>query len=108
MNMSSYKCCNPVTGPSEITSLASTLKTISEPNRLRILCTLEKGGEHCVCELIEHIQGISQSLLSHHIADLREAELIEGEKRGLKVFYKLTDRGRHITKSILSLAGEGL
>lgn len=108
MKMRSYNCCKTTTTSSEISSLASTLKIISEPNRLRILCTLQKGGEHCVCELIEHIQGISQSLLSHHIADLRKAELIEGEKRGLKVYYKLTDKGKHVSKNVLSLTKKGL
>lgn len=103
MNMRSYSCCSPSTVSADITSLASILKTISEPNRLRILCLLQNSEEHCVCEFSEHMKDVSQSLLSHHLADLRGAELVESEKRGLKVYYRLTEKGSRITKNVLSL-----
>ena len=103
MNMHSYTCCSDAVQSAEIASLASTLKIISEPNRLRILCALQNGKEHCVCELTDHLKDISQSLLSHHIADLRHAGLIAGEKRGLRVYYRLTTAGTTVTKTVLLL-----
>lgn len=103
MNMCSYDCCSSPLPSDNLVSLASTLKIISEPNRLRILCVLQAGAELCVCELMEHIPDMSQSLLSHHLADLKSIGLIESEKRGSKVYYKLTPTGADVTKTVLSL-----
>jgi DNA-binding transcriptional ArsR family regulator len=49
------------------------------------------------------MKDVSQSLLSHHLADLRGAGLVESEKRGLKVYYKLTEKGSSITNNVLLL-----
>lgn len=107
MNMHSYTCCTSSSVSTDITSLASVLKTISEPNRLRILCLLQNSEEHCVCEFSKHMKDVSQSLLSHHLADLRDAELVESEKRGLRVYYRLTKKGVGITNKVLSLTAKG-
>lgn len=107
MNMRSYTCCTALPISEDIASLASMLKIISEPNRLRILCILEKNKEHCVCEFSEHMKDMSQSLLSHHLADLRDAELVETEKRGLRVYYRLTKKGMDITNKVLPLTTKG-
>lgn len=101
--MRSYDCCNTTQTSDDVASLAATLKIISEPNRLRILCVLQTDTEHCVCELMEHIPDMSQSLLSHHLADLKSALLIESEKRGSKVYYRLTPNGAGVTETVLSL-----
>ena len=103
MNMRSYDCCNTNQTSDTVGSLATMLKIISEPNRLRILCILQADREHCVCELLEHVPDMSQSLLSHHLADLKEAGLITSEKRGAKVYYSLTPTGADVTKTVLSL-----
>jgi len=105
MNMCSYNCHNSKTEEfKQITSLSSLLKIISEENRLRLLCLLNQG-EHCVCEVLECLK-LSQSLISHHLADLKKAGLIKDRKNGRKVFYTLTTKGQKITKKILSLEGE--
>lgn len=103
MNMNSYSCCATAPVGTDIASLASLLKTISEPNRLRILYALQNGEEHCVCEFSDHMKDVSQSLLSHHLADLRAADMVVSEKRGLKVYYKLTEQGMKITNRVLAL-----
>lgn len=107
MNMRSYSCCNDDSSSKEVDRLASVLKTISEPNRLRILCILRSDEEHCVCELKEHMKETSQSLLSHHLADLRDARLVHSEKRGLKVYYSLTEAGKKVTETVVSLLQKG-
>lgn len=104
MNMHSYSCCSLSNTSADISSLASVLKTISEPNRLRILCLLQNSEEHCVCEFSEHMKDVSQSLLSHHLADLRGAGLVTSDKRGLRMYYKLTKKGSNITNTVLALA----
>ena len=75
MNMSSYSCCHSSVDTGNLAELSATLKLVAEPNRLRILCILGDEGTHCVCEFTEHMPTVSQSLLSHHLADLRGAGL---------------------------------
>lgn len=103
MNMYSYECCGNTTASEGVESLAALLKIISEPNRLRILCVLDASTELCVCELMQHIPDMSQSLLSHHLADLKGAGLVESDKRGAKVYYRLTHAGERVTHTVLSL-----
>jgi len=95
MNMGSYNCCIPDKNEfKRIVSLSSLLKTVSEESRLKLLCIL-KNNEHCVCETMEHV-GMSQSLISHHLADLKNAGLVIAEKRGQRVYYRLTKLGNKI------------
>ena len=102
MNMGSYSCCSISSKESRrVSSLSNILKIVSEESRLKLLCIL-RSGEHCVCELMEHVD-LSQSLISHHLKDLKEAEIITDEKRGLRVYYSLTDRGKHITNLLFSI-----
>ena len=78
----------------ETRQAAGILKIIAEENRLRILCIL-KNGERCVCQVIDYL-GLSQSLVSHHLKSLKDAGLIQDSKRGLWVYYSLTDYGKRI------------
>ncbi len=102
MNMSSYKCCTPNTQEFEhANSLSQLLQLVGEASRLQILCLLQQGT-HCVCEIMEHFP-MSQSLISHHLADLREAGIVTSVKSGRKVLYSLTKNGKNITKTVFSL-----
>ena len=102
MNMSSYKCCQPNTSEfKQISNLSSLLKLVGEENRLKLLCLIRQG-EHCVCEMLEHFD-MSQSLVSHHLSDLKDAGLIQDRKEGRQVFYSLTTEGKEVTKNIFSL-----
>jgi ArsR family transcriptional regulator, arsenate/arsenite/antimonite-responsive transcriptional repressor len=102
MNMNSFSCCTPSSAEfGQVDSLASLLKLVAEPSRLRLLCLLRQG-EHCVCELLEHVS-MSQSLVSHHLKDLKHAGIVVDEKRGLKVFYSLTPKGATLTKRLFKI-----
>jgi ArsR family transcriptional regulator len=46
------------------------------------------AGELCACEIEDHFE-LSQPTISHHLKLLRDAGLIEGEKRGTWVFYRV-------------------
>lgn len=93
--MSSYNCCTPEKKEfKKIVSLSSLLKIISEESRLKLLCVLKKN-KHCVCETMEHVD-MSQSLISHHLADLKNIGLVVDEKRGQRVYYRLTKLGNKI------------
>ena len=67
---------------------AKILKAMAHPARLLILDELSKNGERCVCELTEMI-GSDMSTVSRHLAQLKHAGLLEDEKRGQMVFYRL-------------------
>ena len=102
MNMRSYNCCDSSTKENKsILAQSSILKLIADENRLRLLCIL-RNSTHCVCELMEHID-ISQSLISHHLADLREAKLVQDEKVGRQVHYSLTPKGKQVISLLTSL-----
>jgi DNA-binding transcriptional ArsR family regulator len=63
------------------------LKAMSNENRLVILCYLTEG-EKAVGEM-EKLLGISQSVLSQHLARLRRAGLVKTRRSGLTIYYSL-------------------
>ena len=102
MNMSSYSCCSPSSKESKhVAELSSVLRLVSEESRLNILCIL-KQGEHCVCQIMDHVD-LSQSLISHHLKDLKDAGIVTDKKKGLRVYYSLTKQGKHITDVLFTL-----
>jgi len=58
--------------------VAACLRLLGDENRLRIFSLLTRG-ERCVCE-IEDATGLSQSLVSNHLAALRRASLVESRR----------------------------
>lgn len=102
MNMNSYDCCNTNNQSfSKIQDLSQLLKLVSDHSRLRILCVL-KNNERCVCDIIQNIH-LSQSLISHHLSDLKNADLVVDRKEGKWVYYSLTSKGQQITKLIFQI-----
>lgn len=100
--MNSYSCCSSRSTESKnISTVVSLLKLVAEENRLKLLCILRKGS-HCVCEMMEHVN-LSQSLISHHLKDLKDAGIVTDEKKGLRVYYSLTKNGEKIINSLLAL-----
>lgn len=100
--MDSYRCCSSSSNESkQVASLSSLLKIVSEDSRLKLLCILRQG-KHCVCELMEHVN-LSQSLISHHLKDLKDAGVVSNEKQSLRVYYSLTNKGKNITKILFSI-----
>src|SRR5262245_61620228 len=71
-------------------SLASAFKAIADPGRLRLLNFIagRPGAEACVCHLVEPL-GLAQPTVSHHLKVLTEAGLLERERRGTWMFYRL-------------------
>lgn len=68
-------------------SCASKLKVLSDPTRLAVLETLMSGPKN-VGELIEQLD-VEQSLLSHHLAVLRDTGLVEATREGKAMLYQL-------------------
>lgn len=68
--------------------LARIFKALGDPVRLRLLSMIasQDGGEVCVCELTPAFD-LSQPTISHHLKLLRQAGLIDCERRGTWVYY---------------------
>jgi len=65
------------------------LKQLANARRLMILCRLVEG-EETVLNLAAQV-GLSQSALSQHLIKLKSEGLVSSEKRGQKVFYKISE-----------------
>jgi ArsR family transcriptional regulator, arsenate/arsenite/antimonite-responsive transcriptional repressor len=70
--------------------LAQVFKALGDPVRLRLVSLIgaRDGGEACVCDLTSAFD-LSQPTISHHLKVLREAGLIDSERRGTWVYYRL-------------------
>ncbi len=69
------------------------LKALADPARLRLLSLIasHEGGEACVCDLNDAFD-LSQPTVSHHLKVLHGAGLLDREKRGVWVYYRVNAR----------------
>ena len=87
-------CCPPVLhatlSQSDAAALAATLKALADPARLRILSLIaaQPESEACVCHLTEPI-GLSQPTMTHHLQVLHTAGILDRDKRGAWVYYRI-------------------
>ncbi|MDF3139968.1 metalloregulator ArsR/SmtB family transcription factor [Streptomyces sp. T21Q-yed] len=87
-------CCSPVLAgpltPEAAEDLATALKVLADPARLRLLGMIrsQPEGEACTCDLTEPL-GLSQPTVSHHLKVLFEAGFLEREKRGRQTWYRI-------------------
>jgi ArsR family transcriptional regulator len=100
-------CCAPVAAPSltEATTqrLAEQLKAVADPTRLRMLDLLAQQQEPlCVCDITPQFPQ-NQPTVSHHLRLLRDAGLIDTEKRGIWSYYWATEAGRRVLATIHTL-----
>jgi ArsR family transcriptional regulator len=84
-------CCQPVVYPDverdQAQRMAMIAKALGDPVRLQLVDVLRKhAGKVCVCELVP-LFDISQPTLSHHLKRLREAGIVDSERRGLWAYY---------------------
>jgi ArsR family transcriptional regulator, arsenate/arsenite/antimonite-responsive transcriptional repressor len=83
--------------------LAGALRVLAEPARLRLLSIIgaTSGGEACVCDLTEPL-GLSQPTVSHHLKVLAEAGLVERERRGRWVYYRVRPEPLELLRGALT------
>lgn len=68
--------------------LAGMFKALGDPVRLRMAAMIAASPELCVCEITPAFE-LSSATISHHLKTLREAGLIDCERRGTFVYYWL-------------------
>ncbi len=87
-------CCPPLTGhvldDEQAAALASRLKALADPTRLKLvsLIACAADGEVCACDL-PGLLDRSQPTVSHHLKLLVEAGLVDREKRGKWAWFSL-------------------
>src|ERR1700748_986218 len=68
--------------------LAATFKALGDPTRVAIVNRLTTAESVCVCDLTAAFD-LSQPTISHHLKVLRDAGLVDAERRGTWAYYRL-------------------
>ncbi|MFF0818354.1 ArsR/SmtB family transcription factor [Rhodococcus sp. NPDC003318] len=87
--------------------LARMFKALGDPVRLRLLSLVAShaGGEACVCDISGSFD-LSQPTISHHLKVLREAGLLDCERRGTWVYYWVIPSALQQLSAVLLTEGE--
>jgi DNA-binding transcriptional ArsR family regulator len=83
-------CCGlPDVDASWAEGTAHLMKALADPTRLTMIASLWKAqAPICICDFTAGLE-LSQPTISHHMAKLREIGLVDSEKRGIWVYYRL-------------------
>jgi DNA-binding transcriptional ArsR family regulator len=96
-------CCQPLAtvDPAWAEGTAEVLKALGEPTRLSMVRALY-GAEApvCICDFTAAFE-LSQPTISHHMAKLKTAGLVESTKRGIWIYYRLRDDLTPTTRALL-------
>ncbi|HYD47741.1 MAG TPA: metalloregulator ArsR/SmtB family transcription factor [Terriglobales bacterium] len=101
-------CCTPVLHgklkKADAEQLAQGFKAIADPARLQLLSFIaaQPSGEACVCYLTEPLE-ISQPTVSHHLKVLYDAGLLERERRGTWVWYRIVPERLAVLRDALAV-----
>ncbi|XGB41204.1 MAG: metalloregulator ArsR/SmtB family transcription factor [Nodosilinea sp. LVE1205-7] len=89
--------------PEEAVQLAVLFRVLSEPARLQMLSLIaaQANQEVCACELVESL-GLSQPTISHHLKVMYETGLLEKERRGTWIYYRIVPDRLATLKDVFS------
>jgi len=77
------------------------LKALADPTRLQMIGILKNSPEPvCICDFTAAFD-LSQPTISHHMAKLREAGLVDVSKAGIWAYYRLASRLELKTRALL-------
>lgn len=90
--ISELGCCVPLAAAPlsdhDAGELAPMFRALGDPVRLRLMSLIASAGdEACVCDLSGEF-ALTQPTISHHLRVLREAGLVDCERRGTWVYYR--------------------
>ena len=104
-------CCSPLMRQplteDQSTELAKVFKALGDPVRLRLLSLIAShaGGEACVCDLTDAFD-LTGPTISHHLKVLREAGIIDGERRGTWIYYRVLPTTLQTLSAVLMAPSE--
>ena len=99
-------CCGPDVPPIDpdaAEDLAAVFKALADPTRVSIVSRLASGEQCCVCDLTDAFE-LSQPTVSHHLRILRDAGLVEAERRGTFAYYWLLPEAIERLRSVFQPA----
>src|SRR5437879_8362621 len=95
-------CALPVVKESWAEPRAELMKALADPTRLTMVASLWKAeAPICICDFTAGLD-LSQPTLSHHMRKLKDARLVESEKRGIWMYYRLARDLDANTRNLLS------
>jgi ArsR family transcriptional regulator, arsenate/arsenite/antimonite-responsive transcriptional repressor len=97
-------CCALGTPPmprEAAVDVAATFKALADPTRVAIVNRLSATDAVCVCDLTDAFE-LSQPTISHHLRILRDAGLIEAERRGTWAYYRVVPEAIEQLRDVLS------
>jgi ArsR family transcriptional regulator len=103
-------CSTPLVGEpiseGAAADLAQVFRALGDPVRLRLVSLIgaHQGGEVCVCDLTTAF-ALTQPTISHHLKVLREAGIIDCERRGTWVYYWVVPAALERMAALLSVPG---
>ncbi|GAA0711955.1 metalloregulator ArsR/SmtB family transcription factor [Dactylosporangium roseum] len=102
-------CCTPMVTEAltedAAVDLARGFKALGDPVRLRLLSLIaaRAGGEVCVCELTDAFT-LTGPTISHHLRVLRETGLVDCERRGTWVYYRVVPARLAVLSQLLDVS----
>jgi ArsR family transcriptional regulator len=95
-------CVLPVVKERWAEQRAELMKALADPTRLTMVASLWKAESPiCICDFTAGL-GLTQPTISHHMARLKQAGLVDSEKRGIWIYYRLRDKLPTETRKLLS------
>ncbi|MEV4202240.1 ArsR/SmtB family transcription factor [Micromonospora globbae] len=91
VDLQAVACCAPLAvrpmDAEQAAAVAPMFKALGDPVRLRLMSMIASVPEMCVCDLTPAFD-LSGPTISHHLKVLREAGLVDSERRGTWVWYR--------------------
>ena len=97
-------CCGLATtsvSAADAERLAPMFKALGDPVRLQLAAMIAARPEVCVCDLTSAFE-LSSGTISHHLKTLREAGLVDSERRGTYVYYRLRPEALDALSALVS------
>ncbi|MEU7655924.1 ArsR/SmtB family transcription factor [Micromonospora taraxaci] len=92
VDLTAVACCSPLAvrpmDAEQAAVVAPLFKALGDPIRLRLMSMIASVPEMCVCDLTPAFD-LSGPTISHHLKVLREAGLVDSERRGTWVWYRV-------------------
>ncbi|MFD1321145.1 ArsR/SmtB family transcription factor [Micromonospora sonneratiae] len=107
VDLQAVACCSPLAvrplDADQAAVVAPMFKALGDPVRLRLMSMIASVPEICVCDLTSAFD-LSGPTISHHLKVLREAGLVDSERRGTWVWYQVKPEAFRQLGSLLEIA----
>jgi ArsR family transcriptional regulator len=107
VDLQAVACCSPIAvrplDADQAAVIAPMFKALGDPVRLRLMSMIASVPEICVCDLT-HAFNLSGPTISHHLKLLREAGLVDSERRGTWVWYRVKPEAFRQLSALLDIS----